>query len=81
MKLLLLAIIILTAACTFTISDNRTEPERAATRTARPIQPRDQGRIKIWLKRPPVDIAPALVPPTPTVNLVPTVTPTPKESE
>lgn len=75
MKYLIGALLLL-AACQ-PITDTRTEAEASATRTARPLPPLYEGRLRIVLERPPVDIAPAVVPPTPTVNLVPTVTPTP----
>lgn len=57
MKYILLISLFILAACQ-PIADHRTEPERAATRTARPIQPLYEGRIRIVLKRPPVTIEP-----------------------
>lgn len=61
MKFLLLMSLFILVTCQ-PIADHRTEPERAATRTAKPLHALDEGRIKIWLKRPPVDIAPKVLP-------------------
>jgi hypothetical protein len=77
MKYLLFALLIL-AACA-PIMDTRTEPERAATRTARPIQRLHEGRLRIVLDGPVPPIAPAVVPNE--ASLLPTVTPTLKASE
>lgn len=75
MKYLLFALLILLAACTLQpITDTRSPAEASATRTAKPVQPLYEGRIRIVLERPPVDIAPAVAPNE--ASLLPTITPT-----
>lgn len=81
MRLFLLTLLILLAACTLQpVRDDRTPEQASATRTARPLPALYEGRLRIVLERPPIDIAPAVAP-QPTVSLVPTVTPTPEVSE
>jgi hypothetical protein len=60
MRYFLFVIIILLAACTFTVRETRTEPERAATRTARALPALHEGRLRIVLDGPVPPIAPAV---------------------
>lgn len=77
MKYIIVLALLLTAACSFVVSDSRTPAEASATRTAKPIQPLYEPVLRIVLERPPIDIAPAVGVPDWTY----TVTPTPKASE
>jgi hypothetical protein len=88
MKWILCLALALLTACSLTVADPRTELEIAATRTAiaqAPLPPLSElgGTLRVVLKRPPVDIAPAIAPPTATAlpDWSYVVTPTPKASE